>query len=105
MSKLSEEIANDPLGRGYADMTDAEVTVDGHTIYTTDPCTRDKTSMTPSEVYNAIVDNEMDALSASDRAEVWNILHLGEINPHGKEAAVFIRIFGPTSQTIINLKE
>ena len=65
--------------------------------------TTNKTSMTSSEVYNAIDPTEYTALSTTDKEEVWNIIHLGELNPFGLEATRMTALFGGGSTTITAL--
>lgn len=90
MADLKDEVTNDPLGRGYAGMDDVAAADDLNTAYRT----RNRATMTASEVYNAIDQTEWAALTADQRQELWNILHLGEVNPFGLEAARFQSIFG-----------
>ena len=97
---LKSEILTDPLGRGYATMSDREV-ADRSNI---NDRPRNRTSMTASEVYNAIDQGEWTALSAAVRAEIWDILHLDEINPFGREAQRFASIFPNNGVTITALK-
>ena len=61
-------------------------------------------SLTGSEVMNAIVKTDFDGLSDTNKQQVWNILHLGTINPFGIEADMMIGIFGGGSATITALK-
>ncbi len=92
---LRDELLNDPLSRGYSTMTDKAAANDLKTEYRT----RNRTSMTASEIFNSINKVEFDALSNANEALIWNVLHLGEINPFGLEAAVFTSVFssgGPT---------
>lgn len=92
---LRTELAGDPLGRGYSGMSDQEATDDLNSIYPApDTRTRNRTSMTASEVYNAVDQGEWAGLSTSQQDEIWNILHMGEVNPFGREAARFQAIFG-----------
>ena len=84
------ETIGDPLGRGYSSMTDEQVMKDGQEVYRT----RNKTSLTGSEILNAIDKTEFSALSIEDKQMIWNIIHLGTINPFGIEAALFQDIFG-----------
>ena len=62
-----------------------------------------KKTMTASEVYNAVDVPEYEALGADDKLEIWNIIHIGEINPFGLEATRFTSIFGGGSVTIVAL--
>lgn len=57
---------------------------------------RNRTSMSASEIYQAIDRTEFLGASISDeqRQEIYNILSFGEVNPFGKEVAVFVEIFG-----------
>lgn len=100
MSVLSDELTNDPLVRGYSGMTDQEAADDFNTAYRS----RNRATMTASEVANAIDSTEFTALSAGDTQEIWNWLHLGELNPFGIEATRFIAIFGGGSATITSLQ-
>ena len=90
----------DPLGRGYSSMSDLEIANDMNTEY------RDLNLylLTASQVFNAIDKSEYDALSEGDKDMVWRILHMGEVNPFGLEADIFLEIFGGASQTITDLK-
>jgi hypothetical protein len=96
---LFNEINTDPLGRGYSSMSDAEVAADLNTVYRT----RNRGLMTASEVYNAVDETEFIALTAEQKAEVWNIVHMGELDPFGLEADRFLAIFGGGSTTISTL--
>tara|TARA_Y100000034_G_C6847467_1_gene384035 strand:- start:528 stop:893 length:366 start_codon:yes stop_codon:yes gene_type:complete len=62
-----------------------------------------KATMTASEVFNAIDKTEFNALVAADQQLVWDILHLGELNPYGLEATLFTDTFGAGTDTIIAL--
>ena len=96
---LKDEITNDPLARGYSGMTDQQI-VDS---LNTEDRERNKTSLTGSEVMNAIDKAEFQALPAADEATVWNILHLGTINPFGVEKDIMVDLFGAGSDTIAAL--
>ena len=99
MADLKDELVNDPLGRGYAGMTDQAAADDLNTAYRT----QDRTSMTASEVANAIDVAEFISLTNSQAQEIWNWLHLGTLNPFGIEATRFLAIFGGGSATIAAL--
>lgn len=98
---LRDELINDPLGRGYSTMSDEEAADDLNSLAT--GRTRNRTSMTSSEVFNSIVVSELIALTDGDRATVMSIMGFGAINPFGREADVFISIFGGGSDTITAL--
>ncbi len=96
---LKTEIDTDPLVRGYDGMTDAEVVTSMNTV----DRTTNKESLTGSEVMNAIDKAEFTALSATNKAMVWNIVHIGIVNPFGIEADLMIDLFGGGSTTITTL--
>lgn len=96
---LTAELIDDPLARGYAAMSDAAAAADLNTVYRT----RDKTSMTGSEILNAINAGEWTALTDGQRQIVWNILHLDTLNPFGVEATLLVAVFGGGSATITAL--
>lgn len=66
-------------------------------------CTRDRSSMTGTEVLNAINGDEWATLTDAQRDTIWNILHLGTLNPFGVEATLMSGIFG-ASATITALQ-
>ena len=107
IAALKAEIDADPLTRGYAGMTDAQVAADINTAYRQ----INRESMSSSEVMNAINIGEFNALSTADRQNIWNVLHLGgsglagggNINPFGVEATIFTNAFGGGSATITAL--
>lgn len=102
---LRTELLVDPLGRGYSTMSNQEAADDLNSIYPSpDTRTRDRTSMSASEVYNAIDQANWTSLSSTERQEFWDILHIGDVNPFGREAVRFTAIFGSGSATIIALK-
>ncbi|HUT88686.1 MAG TPA: hypothetical protein VMY37_04270 [Thermoguttaceae bacterium] len=97
---LKTELQVDPLTRGYATMSDAEVAASLNTVNRE----RNRPTLTGSAVLNAINEAEFDLLTAEKQQRIWDLLHLGELNPHGVEATLFVDIFGPTSATITQLK-
>ena len=101
IAKLRAELTADPLGRGYAGMTDVAVAADLNTVY----CERNKSLLTATEVLNAIVLAEFNALTDAVQRRIWDVIHIGEINPFGVEEKLFIAAFGAGSVTIANLAE
>ena len=109
MSVLSDELTQDPLIRGYngpgaansgpGPMTDQEAADDLNTEYRT----RNRDTMTSTEVWQAIDIPELQALADGDRSLVMAVLQFDEINPFGNEATLFIALFGAGSNTIIAL--
>ena len=97
---LKSELDTDPLSRGYTTMTDEEATNDLNAAYRE----RNRGLMTGSEILNVIAMSEFNALDDVNKQLFWNVLHLGDVNPFGVEANLFILIFGAGSDTIIALK-
>jgi len=99
IESLQTELQTDPLEIGYAGMTDEEIRTSLYTV------NRDvnRSSMTGSEVMNAIDPGEFNALVADDQQRLWDILHLGTINPFGVEATMMTTLFGGPSVTITTL--
>ena len=96
MSILSDELTNDPLNRGYAEMNDEEVAININFL----DRTFNRPSMTSSEVLNAIDITEWSALTDAGQQQIWDVIHMGNINPFGVEATIFIAVFGNGSDTI-----
>jgi len=104
IARLKAEIDDDPLTRGYSGMTDAVVAVNLNDDTTAEfKRSLPKSSLTGSEVLNAINKGEFNALDVEQKAMVWNIVHLGTINPFGIEGDLFTDIFGVPSTTIAAL--
>jgi hypothetical protein len=100
IDELKIEIDTDPLARGYSGMSNQEVADDMNIINRTTP----KSTLTGSEVLNAVNKTEFDSKTDAQKQMVWDIVHLGSINPYGIEAAMFQDIFG-ASTTITSLQE
>jgi len=101
MSKLSDEIALDPLGRGYAGMTDEAVVADLNARRRT----RNRVTMSAAEIFEAIVPAEFVALDMAKQARVDRVLALGAdviIGPDNNTNAVqeLLACFGAPSQTV-----
>jgi hypothetical protein len=96
---LKAELTADPLGRGYASMGDQEI-ADSMNALTR---TRNRASMSGSEVINSVVATEYAALTAANKQLLWDLVHLGQLNPFGVEATLMVSVFGAGSQTIAAL--
>ena len=59
--------------------------------------------MSGSEILNSIDKTEFNALSNANKQLIWDIIHVGTINPFGVEADLFTDIFGGGSNTIVAL--
>lgn len=99
IAALKTELTDDPLSRGYSGLSDVEAADSLNTVNRTS----NRTSMTGSEVLNAIDKVKYNALSDVDKDRVWQVLHLGELNPFGIEADLMQDIFG-ASTTITALQ-
>lgn len=99
MSDLKTELTDDPLLRGYAGMTDQEAADDLNSEYRPDP----RTSMSASDVLNAVDDTEYGVLTDANKDRLWQLLGIGDLNPFGVEAALMTSIFGGGSATITAL--
>ncbi len=66
--------------------------------------TTNKASMSGSEVFNAINLTEWNALLGDDQQLVWDVVHLGTVNPFGVEQTLMVGVFGGGSATITALK-
>ena len=96
---LKAELTDDPLTRGYSGMTDEEAATDLNTVYRE----KNRTSMSGSEVLNAVNATQWAELTDAQRQTVWNVVHLGTINPFGVEATLLIGVFGAGTATITAL--
>lgn len=65
--------------------------------------TRNRERVTGSEVLNAVDQAEFLAATDAQRTRVWNLVHLGTLNPWGIEADLLLDIFGAGSATITAL--
>lgn len=96
---LEDEIAGDPLSRGYSAMTDDELIVSG----STKDRPHNRKTMTGREVRDQIVESEYNALSDAEKQQVLSLTASEDLNPFGPDAAVMKNIFGAASTTIGNL--
>lgn len=96
---IKTELTADMEARGYVGMEDEAAAADMNEVYRT----RDLASLTGSQVFNAIDKAEFNGKTDAQKQQIWDILHLGTINPFGIEAAMMIDIFGD-STTITNLQ-
>ena len=96
------EVDSDPLGRGYADMSDAEIAIDLNVVYRT----RTRNTLSSAEIYEQIVVAEFQAKTDAQKVYVRDILGLGadvRVGPDSKARQVMLAIFGAESATIANL--
>lgn len=96
---LKTELTTDPLGRGYAGMTAAQVVASMNAK----DRNQNKESLSGAEVAEAINGSEYTALGDAAKDRVINFTLQRSIDPFGFGQTVFIDIFGGGSQTITNL--
>ena len=97
---LRDELQNDPLGRGYADMTDQEVADDLNTAYRT----RNVTSFSGDFMFARIDPAEFAGLTEHKQV-LWNsFCSKASVDPWADNNVEFVKwIFGDTAQTVANL--
>ena len=96
---LWNEINSDPLSRGYSGMSNASVAGNMNIANRS----VNKTTMSSTEVINAIKISEFNNLSAASQQRIWDTLGLGTLNPFGIETTIFTNVFGTGSSTIASL--
>lgn len=96
---LDNEITNDPLGRGYAAMTDQQLL----TSLNTADRNRNRTSVTGREIRDRVVNTEYDALSDVKKEQFLALTAAENLDPFGLAANVIKGIFGVGSTTLSNL--
>lgn len=65
--------------------------------------TRNRTFMTGDEILNQIDPNDWAGLNNINKQLVWDVVHLGEVNPFGVASTFLTNVFGGGSTTIIAL--
>lgn len=104
MTTLRDELLNDPLGRGYAGMSDQAAADDLNTAYRT----RQRETMDSAEIYENIDISEFQAKTDAQKVYVRDILGLGanvRIGASSKARMVMVSVFGGGSSTIANLAD
>jgi hypothetical protein len=100
IEKLATELTDDPLGRGYAGMTDQEAADDLNTEYRTKP----KPTITGDEAFTATDAGEFATLTDHQRVLWMAFTGKDAINPfHAVNVALVDWIFGDDSTTVANL--
>jgi len=99
LAALKAELTAGHPGTGAYDADDATAAGQLNAVNRT----KNLASLTGSEVINAVDAAEFTALSAAEQQQVWDIVHLGTVNPFGIEATLFTSIFGGGSATITAL--
>ncbi len=99
MRKLSGEIANDPLARGYSGMNDQQLldSLNAKDI------SRNRTSMTGREVKASVDITEYKALSDAKKQQLIELVKSSDLNLFGADKDILVDIFGSGSATATNL--
>lgn len=97
---LTAELTNDPLGRGYAGMTDVQVLA---SLLTKDRPT--EREIVPShEVIEATVPSDWASLTATERQRYQTLISAGSVNLKGANTRAMLgAMFGPGTTTRANL--
>lgn len=90
MRLLEDEIANDPLDRGYAGMTDAQLLVS----LNAETQSRNRTSMTGREVKAAIDATEFAAKSDAQKQQIIELCKRDDLDLFGLDKEILVDIFG-----------
>jgi len=97
---LKNELTDDPLGRGYAGMTDQQAATDLNTAY----CEVTRERVETWEVIEATVASEWAALTANEKERYSTFIAAGVLNPSGANTkSAFAAMFGAGTQTRANL--
>ncbi len=99
IAALAAEIASGHPGTGAYDADDATAAGQLNAVNRT----MNKATMTGSEVFNSVDAGQWSGLTDADKQIVWDIVHLGTINPFGVEQTIMVSVFGATSATITAL--
>ena len=102
LQALKTELTTDPLGRGYAGMTNTQVV----TSLRAANRTVERRSVSGSQIYNAIVPSEFNALLAPQQQLVRDVFGLGEaidVRTGTNVRAVMLAAFGAGTTTRANL--
>lgn len=98
---LKAEIANDPMGLGYAGKTDTEI---ADLLNDATRCSIDRTIIPAWEVIEATVPAEWAALTSAEKQRYQILTGAGEINVQGTNTrAAFLAMFGAGTATRANL--
>lgn len=98
--ELSLELTNDPLGRGYAAMTNQEAADDLNTLYRNQATD----NVTGAQIFNATDDTEYAVLTETQKSAWDRLCAINEIDvSNGVAKAREAELFGPGTQTRINL--
>jgi hypothetical protein len=101
IARLKTELTDDPLSRGYAGMTDKQAADNLNDVIDRIP---PGFLVESSVVFQQVDQAEYDALTNANEDKMWNVLHLGMLDPWGVEASLLTDVFGAGSTTITTLQ-
>ena len=96
---LEDEIANDPLARGYVGMTDVQLLTSLNAL----DRPRNRTSMTGREVKTSVDVDEYKLLSDAKKQQMIELLKRDDLDLFGLDKDILVDIFGGASTTGANL--
>lgn len=97
---LRNELINDPLGRGYAAMSDLQASDSLNIVNRT----KTNTSVTGAEIFEAAVPAELDALTDVQKQKFYAICSLNEIKIASTNTkAALLAMFGAGTSTRVAL--
>ncbi len=94
---LRTELDGDPR---YDGLSDADTT----DLINLPDRTRNRESMSATEIIQAVDLTELAALSIGGKVDFWGLLGMAELDPFGKEATLMVGLFGGSSETIVALQ-
>ena len=99
---LRDELQNDPLGRGYAQMSDIKAANDLNSDYRT----LERNSLSGDEMFQATVASEWAALSADQKGWWLSFCGRASVDPWAQSNVDFVKsLFGDGSTTVSNLAD
>lgn len=97
---LNTELTTDPLGRGYAGMTDEQAAADLNTVYRT----RDRAILTGAQIWEQTQPSEYNALTDAQKNQWIGFCGISVHDPFGPSAQFVLDLFGGGSTTVANLQ-
>ena len=102
LKALSNEITDDPLGRGYSAMTDQQIADDLNTAYRT----RALSSLSGDEIFQQTDPTEFTNLTTDKQTQWLSFCGRASVDPFATANVEFVKwIFGASSTTVANLSE
>lgn len=100
ISKLADELANDPLARGYAGMTDQQAADDLNSLYRE----RDKQSLTGDELFQQTDPSEYASLTDTKKSHWLAFTGKDVVDPFATNNVEFVKsLFPQGTTTLTNL--